>query len=86
MWIIDNTIVFNQVIAHLSYFNYNTDISKTSSTPDPRLKFIFSSLFTKLGKQYQVNVGSPSATTLAEHLMYILRRGTIRNRIMLALD
>ena len=50
------------------------------------LIFFFASLFIKVGKQYQVNVGSPSATTLAERLMYILRRGTIRNIIMLALD
>ena len=53
---------------------------------DPRLQFFFASLFIKFGKQYQVNVGSLSATTLAERLMYILRRGTIRNIIMLALD
>ena len=73
------------------------DISKTPSTPsthDPRpttldtrlYYFFYASLFIKFGKQYQVNVGSPSATTLAERLKYILRRGTIRNIIMLALD
>ena len=77
------------------------DISKTPSTPsplDPRpttleprpstldFNFFFASLFIKFGKQYQVNVSSPSATKLAERLMYILRRGTIRNIIMLALD
>ena len=59
------------------------------STLDPRpstLDFtffivFFYSLFIKFGKQYQVNVGSPSAgLTLAESLMYIiLDRGTIRN-------
>ena len=48
--------------------------------------FFFASLFIKFGKKYQVNVGSPSATTLAERLIYILRRGTIRNIIMLVLD
>ena len=52
------------------------DISKT---PRPTtLDFFFIGLFIKFGKQYQVNVGSPSAM-LAERLVYFLGRGKILN-------
>ena len=42
-----------------------TTLDPRPTTLDPRLYFFFASLFIKFGKQYQVNVGSLSATTLA---------------------